>query len=212
METVSLSFPDSTYSSANKPSSITLKTDLSSIETALNANAASMTENTDTDLSSNSWFLDEDDLSSNSSKKVASQQSIKAYVGTAIQPSGDNASQLKVLRQDNTVNTYKSDTIFMSLWGAKQGDDSNPGTMDETVTFGVTFDSAPVIVPGVLGRTSSASNPSAIIGFESNPGAVTIMARNITTTGCTIEMARPDGIFSSSYFYGYSCLVIGEKA
>jgi hypothetical protein len=42
--TVSLSFPDSTYSSSNKPSADTLKTDLSAIETALNANAASMIE------------------------------------------------------------------------------------------------------------------------------------------------------------------------
>lgn len=62
------------------------KTKLDGIETgadvtdSTNVDAAGATMNTDTDLSSNSYFLDEDDLSSNDATKVASQQSIKAYV------------------------------------------------------------------------------------------------------------------------------------
>ena len=38
----------------------------------------------DTDLTSASWFLDEDTLSSNSATKAASQQSIKAYIDTTL--------------------------------------------------------------------------------------------------------------------------------
>lgn len=61
-------------------------TKLDTIETnadvtdAANVNAAGATMNTDTDVSSNSWVLDEDDLSSDSNTKVPTQQSVKAYV------------------------------------------------------------------------------------------------------------------------------------
>lgn len=51
---------------------------------ATNVNAAGATMNTDTDLSSNSYFLDEDDMSSDDATKVASQQSIKAYADTKL--------------------------------------------------------------------------------------------------------------------------------
>ncbi len=60
-------------------------TKLDGIETAAdvtdatNVNAAGATMNTDADLSSNSYFVDEDDMLSNSAVKVPSQQSVKAY-------------------------------------------------------------------------------------------------------------------------------------
>ena len=51
---------------------------------ATNVDAAGATMNTDTDVSANSWVLDEDDLSSNSATKVATQQSIRAYSEHAV--------------------------------------------------------------------------------------------------------------------------------
>lgn len=47
---------------------------------ATNVSAAGATMDTDTDVSGNSWVLDEDDLSSDSAEKVPTQQSVKAYV------------------------------------------------------------------------------------------------------------------------------------
>lgn len=64
----------------------TLETKLNGIEEladvtdATNVNAAGATMNTDTDVSGNSWVLDEDDLVSDSATKVPTQQSVKAYV------------------------------------------------------------------------------------------------------------------------------------
>lgn len=64
------------------------KTKLDGIETgadvtdATNVNAAGATMNSDTTLAGNGYFLDEDTMTSNSATKVASQQSIKAYVDT----------------------------------------------------------------------------------------------------------------------------------
>ena len=68
----------------------TERTKLSGIETgadvtdAANVNAAGATMNTDSDISGNSWVLDEDNFISNSATKVPTQQSTKAYVDTSI--------------------------------------------------------------------------------------------------------------------------------
>ena len=51
---------------------------------ATNVNAAGATMNADTTLAGNSYFLDEDTMSSDSATKAASQQSIKAYVDAQV--------------------------------------------------------------------------------------------------------------------------------
>lgn len=61
-------------------------TKLAGIETgadvtdATNVDAAGATMNTDTDVSANSWVLDEDTMVSDSATKLPTQQSVKAYV------------------------------------------------------------------------------------------------------------------------------------
>lgn len=49
---------------------------------ATNVNAAGATMNTDTDVSANSYVLDEDNMVSDSNTKIPTQQSVKAYVDT----------------------------------------------------------------------------------------------------------------------------------
>ena len=53
---------------------------LADVTDATNVNASGATMNADTDISSNGWFLDEDDLSSDDDTKAASQQSVKKYI------------------------------------------------------------------------------------------------------------------------------------
>lgn len=53
---------------------------LADVTDATNVDAAGATMNTDTTLAGNGYFLDEDDMASNSATKVPSQQSVKAYV------------------------------------------------------------------------------------------------------------------------------------
>ena len=85
----------------------TEKTKLTNIEAladvtdATNVNAAGATMNTDTTLAGNGYFLDEDTLSSDSATKVASQQSIKAYIDAqllsgSIVNDGNTASFTKI--------------------------------------------------------------------------------------------------------------------
>lgn len=51
---------------------------------------STVVQTTDTDVSGNSWVLDEDGLTSNSATKVATQQSIKAYIDTNTNLYGDS--------------------------------------------------------------------------------------------------------------------------
>ena len=49
-----------------------------------NVSAAGATMNTDTDVSGNSWVLDQDDMADDSATKLATQQSIKKYIDDEI--------------------------------------------------------------------------------------------------------------------------------
>ena len=83
-------FDDLTDGSINKAFTSTLKTKLDGIEAladvtdAANVDAAGATMNTDTNIKSNSWVLDQDNMSGNDDTKVPTQQSVKAYVDSAI--------------------------------------------------------------------------------------------------------------------------------
>ena len=87
-EGTNLYYTESRVSNNSNVSANTSK--LSSIENnadvtdATNVNAAGATMNTDTTLVGNSYFLDQDDMSGDDATKVASQQSIKAYVDNSI--------------------------------------------------------------------------------------------------------------------------------
>ena len=84
------------------------KTKLDGIETgadvtdATNVDAAGATMNTDTDVSSNSWVLDEDNMASDSATKVPTQQSVKAYADTKVNKSLFNANTILAANSDDT--------------------------------------------------------------------------------------------------------------
>lgn len=57
---------------------------LADVTDAANVDAAGATMNTDSDVSGNTWVLDEDNMVSDSNTKVPTQQSVKKYVDDAI--------------------------------------------------------------------------------------------------------------------------------
>ena len=57
---------------------------LADVTDSTNVDAAGATMNADTDVSSNSWVLDEDGMGSDSATKVPTQQSVKAYVDNEV--------------------------------------------------------------------------------------------------------------------------------
>lgn len=90
LENIPDTFDDLSDGATNKAYTSTEKTKLAGVEAnadvtdAANVDAAGATMNSDTTLAGNSYFLDEDNMASDSATKVASQQSIKAYVDAAI--------------------------------------------------------------------------------------------------------------------------------
>jgi len=58
-----------------------------------NVDAAGATMNLDTDVSGNSWVLDQDDMSSDDDHKVPTQQSVKAYVDNSVPALGGWSSK-----------------------------------------------------------------------------------------------------------------------
>ncbi len=115
-------------------------TKLDGIETAAdvtdatNVNAAGATMNTDSDLSSNSYFVDEDDMSSDSAVKVPSQQSVKAYVDA-----GNMASQNDTVVADNVTlveNTIHNQTIT-GLTGSRQNVFPVPSAIGKEITINI---------------------------------------------------------------------------
>lgn len=75
-----------------------------------NVNAAWATMNTDTSLTWNGWFLDEDTLVSDDATKVPSQQSVKAYVDNYIVPSATETTEWIVERATDAETVTWTDT------------------------------------------------------------------------------------------------------
>ena len=156
MSQVSLNFPDSTYTSSSKPVCDTLKADLSAIETAYNAHDIAATDvhgitgtlvgtsETQTLINktltspvlntgvSGSAVLDEDAMGSDSATKVATQQSIKAYIDA----------------KTRTRSIFLSASMFQSVEGSPNfADTDNTGgywALDDATTERV---GANIIVP-----------------------------------------------------------------
>lgn len=98
---------------------------------ATNVDAAGATMNSDTNVKTNSWVLDQDNMSGNDDTKVPTQQSVKAYVDAAIA-------------------TAKSALFPVGSYYINETDSTNPGTL---LGFGTWTAAAVGRVP--VGKASS---------------------------------------------------------
>lgn len=127
----------------------------------------------------------------------------------AIRPGANKFVKVAVLRQDGTsspANSYANNQVILTGWGfiAGDGDTSNA----KTVTFGITFDAAPVVVVGALGRNTS-SDPTAI-GDLNAVGDELMTGSNITTSQITVTFSNVSGNnIASSVRCGFSWIAIG---
>ena len=92
---------------------------------ATNVAAAGATMDTDTSLSGNGYFLDEDDMASDDATKAASQQSIKAYVDGKL----GGANRFAVRQSENLTGSGTSWTT--SQFGTRI-DTTDPGFLADT--------------------------------------------------------------------------------
>lgn len=125
-------------------------------------------------------------------------------------PGTSKLVKIASLRQDNTTNTYKNNSVFHSGWGFCLGDGSTPATQVKNVTFGVVFAESPTIAVTTLGYkdttdASSISDFSATSAYVVSGGAVT--ASGFTAQGYNLG----GGSISASRRVGFSWVVLGVK-
>lgn len=119
--------------------------------------------------------------------------------------------KVSTLRQDNITNTYKPNTVVASGWGFMTS--AGARTYSEAVTFGITFDAAPIVTVAMAGRKVG-SNPTAI----NDCAHATIGVANcgaISTTGFTAgiiahDFAGTPQVFTSGDRILYSWIAIGQ--
>lgn len=88
---------------------------------ATNVDAAGATMNGDTSLAGNGYFLDEDNMASNSATKVPSQQSVKAYVDATVAGLLDFKGAIDASSNPNYPSASKGDTYVVSVAGKVGG-------------------------------------------------------------------------------------------
>lgn len=104
-----------------------------------------------------------------------------------------------------------SNQLIQHGWGYVQGNGTNHIT--QSVTFPITFDDEPVIVPSdCAARMTNAGTPTGQAWFTS-PAAAIIDKTGVGLSGFTIHLWGQDASasFSASYYYGYSWIAIGTK-
>lgn len=120
---------------------------------------------------------------------------------------GNGLTKISILRQDNTTNTYKHNSVILTGWGFILG--NGTGTQSKSVTFGITFAAAPVVLTSGLNAIVG-SDPTTIGSFTAASEDTVSGARSITTTGFTESMQKVSGTFGSTARFGFSWLAIGE--
>lgn len=123
---------------------------------------------------------------------------------------GSGLLKTSVLRQDNTTNAYKHNSVILTGWGFITGDASN-SRLAETVTFGITFAAAPIVTISFIGYKAN-SDPTAISEFTTTTdNQLAFRALSIATTGFSAEF-KGSGAPATSERVGYSWTAIGELA
>lgn len=108
----------------NKNFTATEKTKLAGIEAAAdvtdaaNVAAAGATMDADTSLAGNGYFLDEDNMASDSATKVPSQQSVKAYVDAAIVAAKSAMMPVGTIYVNRTSSTNPATLLGFGTWTA----------------------------------------------------------------------------------------------
>lgn len=131
-------------------------------------------------------------------------------INLALSGKGNGLVKISALRQDDTTNSYATNQVVLTGWGFKTGVSAD--NMTETVTFGVTFSSAPIVVCQSAG-TRAGSNPSAIGELTGGNRKVLIQPTSITTTGFTVFFLDvASATLDTNARYGYTWYAIGTLA
>ena len=166
-----------------------------------NVNSAGATMNSDTDVSAHSYVLDEDTLTSDSATKLATQQSIKAYVDAnvvsgAVGISGTPVdNDVAVFTDGNTVEGL-DESQFKSLLNMEAGTDFESATsndFDPDRLAGDTVDDNLVDQAIVAGLAASAAPKLTLDDSDGADGFIAVNAADADDAVMTIGVDDSGG-------------------
>lgn len=133
---------------------------------------------------------------------------------TVINAGTSKLVKLKVLRQDDTTNTYTANSVILTGWGYITGDGGSRA-LAESVVFGITFSVAPVIIISTAGIRDG-SNPSDITGNNSysQEWAASSYYNGLTAFTAVIQRSSDDGgdpgPLGATIRYIYNWIAVGQ--
>ncbi len=126
-----------------------------------------------------------------------------------LSPETDKFVKIAVLRQDDTTNDYKNNSVILTGWGYIRGTGA-VNSRAETVTFGITFDATPVVLQSTLYKLQTGA-PTDIGDFVDQDSRTTSQCGDVTTS--SFEQLIAFGYTAdTSQYHGYSWIAIGELA
>lgn len=126
-----------------------------------------------------------------------------------VRAKGNGLLKTSVLRQDNTTNAYKHNSVILTGWGVM----AYPAATQvaETVTMGITFADRPIVLVSFGGDHGTLQTYGS--GSNTVEAGVMVKAESITTSTFGARFYKPTGNFGTVGAYGfYQWLAIGELA
>lgn len=128
-----------------------------------------------------------------------------------ITPGASKLVKIAVLEQDITANNYRNNAVILTGWGYKDLGASPAAGGNITITWGITFATAPVVVSSYF--ASLGSVPTAIgdmnYGPDDEQKTVTCAVRNITTTQGVMGVRWQAAPTSNVRYTGFAWIAIG---
>lgn len=129
-----------------------------------------------------------------------------ANIHLVVRGKGNGLTKISVLRQDDTTNSYKHNSVILTGWGVLDPGNNNSGT--ETVTFGITFAQRPIVLATAGGDSAATATYGA---GGANVKIFLLEAYSITTTNFVVNATTRDGTsWTAGNKVFWQWLAIGE--
>ena len=120
---------------------------------------------------------------------------------------GNGLVKTSVLRQDNTTNSYKHNSVMLTGWGVVPYN-TGAAAVSENVTYGITFAAIPIVVGSNAGDHGSLTTYGS--GGNLVEGRLSFKTTAQTTTGFTIFIHTAGGTNFAAGSGFYTWIAVGE--
>jgi len=124
-------------------------------------------------------------------------------------PAANKLVKFSGLRQNQSTNTYETNVVVLT--GFKGINGNGTGLNSAAVTFGITFDAAPIVLVGYAAADTSGIVPDSITDLTAESTALhAATSDDVTTTGFTMRLHRATGNMNAGTYYAGAWIAIGK--